>query len=910
MVFLHKIQDWISPRKWLTFFLILSAVEGAATLAYLLSIPADPKNSIFLGYSARRLGVMAVVVLGSLIFAGMAYLFKRKADWSGRINKALKRPTFVSSSILAILTAAFLVGWALSWSPPYRFIPYDLYFKGLLPVIVWATVMCAQAGILIANLQYGINFGRLRQVGSEPAVRASLMVMACIGFVWIIIFMTGWGTNPDVVYWNSPGVPILGLQVLIAWAAGLGALLAGVWLARRLLRNWGIGVDIFLFVVIWVTAALMWAAEPQVRSFFAPQPAPPNHEFYPISDAMTYDLAAQFALIGQGLDNGQHTDKPLLSTFLVLVHLIAGQDFDQVANVQAIFLALLPALLYALGRALHSRPAGVMAGLLAAFKGKNAISSAWMVLSANPKALTSELPMAVILALLTLLTVLWLQRPERRFTVGMLAAGVIGLGTLTRHNAWVFVPFFALLGLKVLWGRKRQIVPGAALLAIAFAASIAPWMVRTMTVTGSPLYFLGPLESVVLEDRYAEIEGDGIQDAGKSEPIEILLEGIKPSLDGESPAESGAAQPAQATAPVGSAGLPPETAATQALQVAELPKPLTPGARLVEGLQFIPSHYFHNLITSILVLPLSPVNDDLRTTIMSEDSLWQVDRVSIQMPIDLLLLVINLLCVGVGVGVVWRRWRLAGLAPLLTFSIYHLGTAAARTSGGRYIVPVDWVVYFYFAIGVVQLSLWGLALFGRRAEGAVEDVQQAPGSKLAGWGRLAGSLALLALIGATPLMVDKLIPGRYSAATRQEVKVILIERDLTADLGMDQAELEEFVENQAAFTWMGRGLYPRFYNHDAGVSAKSAYAPLPYQRLIFTLAARHGPEYGILPTMHYIEYFPNGSDVIVLGCRNTEANVLALIVLGEVDQVYLRTPEIPIDCPTRAPLCDGNGNCL
>jgi hypothetical protein len=899
MAFLHRIQNWISPRRWLTFFLALSAVEGAATIVYLLSIPADPKNSIFMGYSARRLAVMGVVILGSLVFAGVAYLFERKADWRERANALLIQRTKISTVFLAGWVLIFLVGWMLSWSPSYRFTPYDLYFKGLLPIIVWITAISGQAGLLMANLQYGIDSRRLRQrlPGYASARRASIIAIVGIGLVWIVIFLTRWGVEPDVVYWNSPGVPIMGLQVLIAWVVSLGTLMAGKWLARRLSRKWSLGVDIFLFVTIWVLAAILWTAEPQVRSFFAPQPAPPNHAFYPISDAMTYDLAAQFALIGQGLENGQHTDKPLLSTFLVIVHLIAGQDFDRVANVQAILLALLPALLYALGRALHSRPAGVLAGLLAAFKGKNAIASAWMVLSANPKVLTSELPMAVLLALLTLFMVLWLQRPQRRFAYGMLAAGLIGLGTLVRHNAWVFVPFFAMLGLHELWRVKRRAVLGAVLLVIAFAVSIAPWMIRTMMVTGSPLYFLGPLESVVLDDRYIEMEGEGVQDAGSSQPGEDLPESISSPLD---------------QAPVGDEEPltePSENAVTQPAQTAAPSEPLQ--GRLAEALQFVPRHYFHNWITSVMVMPLSPVNDDLRTTIMSAGSIWQAEWASPRQPLEMLLLVLNLIILGVGLGVCWSRWRVAGLLPLLTFSIYHLGTAAARTSGGRYVVPVDWVVYFYFAVGIMQLSLWLLVLLGRSSESLVEESQPIEtGDLRIGWGRLTASLGLLAIVGATPLVVDKLIPRHYQAETRQEVKEILIVRGLVDDLGMDRAELEAFVENQAAFIWMGRGLYPRFYNHDAGVSAKGAYAPLPYQRLIFTLLARHGSVYGVLPRMSYVEYFPNGSDIIVLGCRNTEANVLALIILGEEDHIYLRTPATPIDCPTRAPLCDGNGNCL
>src|SRR4030095_1531448 len=37
------------------------------------------------------------------------------------------------------------------------------------------------------------------------------------------------------------------------------------------------------------------------------------------------------------------------------------------------------------------------------------------------------------------------------------------------------------------------------------------------------------------------------------------------------------------------------------------------------------------------------------------------------------------------------------------FMFYNISNGFARTSGGRYIVPIDWIVILYFLIGVFQV---------------------------------------------------------------------------------------------------------------------------------------------------------------------------------------------------------------
>jgi hypothetical protein len=57
-------------------------------------------------------------------------------------------------------------------------------------------------------------------------------------------------------------------------------------------------------------------------------------------------------------------------------------------------------------------------------------------------------------------------------------------------------------------------------------------------------------------------------------------------------------------------------------------------------------------------------------------------------------------------------------------------------------------------------------------------------------------------------------------------------------------------------------------------------------------------------------YFPNASDVIVLGCRQGQNfDALAVVVINEKTMVYVRQPASPLQCPLQTPVCNENHVC-
>jgi len=78
----------------------------------------------------------------------------------------------------------------------------------------------------------------------------------------------------------------------------------------------------------------LWIYLPAHSNYFAPGPYPPSFQAYPFSDAEIYDLGAQYALIGQRLNNFGYVDKPLYTFLLFLFHSVAGQSTARVLVLQ------------------------------------------------------------------------------------------------------------------------------------------------------------------------------------------------------------------------------------------------------------------------------------------------------------------------------------------------------------------------------------------------------------------------------------------------------------------------------------------------------------------------------------------------------------------------------------------------
>jgi hypothetical protein len=286
----------------------------------------------------------------------------------------------------------------------------------------------------------------------------------------------------------------------------------------------------------------------------------------------------------------------------------------------------------------------------------------------------------------------------------------------------------------------------------------------------------------------------------------------------------------------------------------------------------------------------------------------------------------NLIVFSIGIGTTWKRVKYPALVPLMVFLFYSLANAFARTSGGRYIVPVDWVVYFYYALGLVEVIRFCLSAIGFQINGFFEifvDQRADNGSAKLNW-RKAGFVILpFFLVVAMLPAIELASPGEKPRETRASLLEQLDENSFFEKSGVSRQDIEKFLKSPGATLLSGHGFYPRFYSYEEGEpimpDEMTPYTAREFPRLVFTLLLPRTDRPVVLPVERSRLYFPDAAEVIVAGCLVGDSTVFAsylnyidaafVVILDDPVTVHVRVPDAPLVCPLREPVCDNNHFC-
>ena len=872
----------IPHRLGLFYFFLAANLEALAALLYLFSIPADPKNSFIAGYSLPRLVALAGMLAIFLATAFLAYLAFRSPQ---RILvfidplMASRKKKYLAVLVFAVL---FLSAWLVIFIPSYQFANYGAYVDRLRPMLAWLALFSLQAGVVL--LIKDRVPGQEAWQDQKSVLRVWGIILGIVLLVWGLIAVTGLGNKPDPLYWNQPGVPLLGGQVLFAWLIGIILILGGLnrritgWLAKIKVNR----LDLVIFLIIWLATAFVWTHVPFPGSFFAPGPYPPNQQLYPFSDAAKYDTDAQFAFLGLGMNDSNYTDKPLYSTFLLLLHILFGQRYDWIVLTQVIVLAIFPSLLYLLGKALHSWSAGIPVAVLAIFQEINSISASQLLLSSNTQLLLSEVPTAVGLALFTYFMVRWLKEPERRTVFPLLAGGVLGLCTLIRHNPWLLLVVVVGMSFIVYGRRRKKWFQAGVLFAVGMGLVICPWMARSWYYNHTPFYFMKTLNGSFFTSRYYTVQD------------------IQPTPMGATPRPTSV--PTRTATPPAVTATPGPTRTPRPLiaQIEENIKHVT--RKIPVALDFVPAHFFHNIIASVITLPASLEMNDLQHTVASPNSFWSEDWKGSLTAGQTVMLLIDLALLALGIACSWKRLRYVGLFPLVMGLFYFLSNGIARTSGGRYLVPAVWVIYFYFGLGVIQMIQMMIGWITNNSVIHEAEIHQgeAPLARPTPSRVLVLLALLLFLIGAILPVSERVFPRVFSIQwTNTQRAAKWLPQGSLEKAGLQVGDLAAFLKDENATVLVGRVLYPRFYPANKGEPDRlSPYSNRPYPRLVFEMIGPNQDQGVVLPMAKSPASFSQGIDAVVLGClTKLGVDAIAVVVIHPEVKVYLRSPGVSLVCP-------------
>jgi len=327
---------------------------------------------------------------------------------------------------------------------------------------------------------------------------------------------------------------------------------------------------------------------------------------------------------------------------------------------------------------------------------------------------------------------------------------------------------------------------------------------------------------------------------------------------------------------------------------------------------FSSNHFLHNIITSILILPTTPLLDDLEHLIRERNPYyWKAEWDGTFNGTAPLFLVLNLFFIATGIAFAWKEKRLAGLTPLAIFVAYNISNGVARTSGGRYIVPVDWIVPLYYLLGVFYVISWVSNSMGAQWNIFSKTSEQAT-PKYNGTNQLSKTLFVFVILFGLGWLIplsENLRQPRYQNINPTEI--LATNRALVEDAGLKSDDLVKFLQSPNASMFIGRALYPRYYKMNQG-SFPSAFYPyntLGFPRTAFKVIGPAG-EYSVVLPGDVPQYLPHTSDVLVLGCNGQDYfDALVVIVLGDNGLIYTRQPESELQCPLQQPVCNNNSVC-
>ncbi|MBI3167902.1 MAG: glycosyltransferase family 39 protein [Chloroflexi bacterium] len=785
--------------KFLPWFFFAAAFQSLIAIVILLRIPSE-------GISFARLVLLGV--MGGLFLAGIGLGLFARRDLS-RFERFITTPVILFSALLTLTFSLIL--FLLRYLNPERLLPF---YERLSPLLWLLFFLAFEATIFLLLLKNGFHSRSLSD--RKPIYLAAFTVYCSLIIVFLFVAITKIGITPDTGYWGEPGVAIQGWHFVVALLIGFSTLLLSTF--HSSVRSLPVGLSnssliphplSFIPFALYLLAAILWPGVPleTLANSFYVSITPPTNMPLPYSDAGFYDFSAQSLLIGTGYFGGI-PPRPLYVVFLAFLHLLFDQSYPAIIAAQTLVLALFPVALYFLAKKLHSPAAGVTVALFAIFREYTGLWIASNTRVANSKVFTTDFPTAFSIVIICLVILWWLERRDLRST--LITGGAFGVFLLFRTQSMLTLPFLFLLVLLVLNFKWGEWIKAGIVFAATMLLAVLPWLTHNYTISGK-FSFDDPNQVAIIYSQYAFT---GNLDLSQFDPKTDSVRERIVSFTLENPA-----------------------------YVAN----------------FITSHFLNTEIGGLLSLPLIKPFNGLQEPV----NLYWVEWNGTLEWYNIILLLVYLALIAIGFGAAWRRMRWLSLIPLVFNLGYALSNGIARFSSWRYNMPVDWVVYFYFAIGVAEIFGALPLLFGVKGEKILTEYE-APEVKTIQFGdfRLLHLLPVLAFVfvGSLPWLAKGLAEPRYTST--QDELIAKLESS-----GYDRNEIQAFLQQPKAVLAEGRLLFPRMYWRGEGLSSANpwpAYVIQDFPRIGFILI-NSSHQNLIYPTKELLD-FPQGADSIVLAC--------------------------------------------
>ena len=946
---MEKHHKFHSDQQALNLTLSAAALATIICTIELLRIPTDSKNAFLFGLSKERL---LMLIVFTVIFIINLFCLLQREKLANKLAGSQKGKIF--SMILTIIPLFFLL------MPDYRFDRAAAYFTRLRPFILW--IFLTSFFFLLFFIYTQDKFSGFREtiknLCSQKKFILPVLAALCCGVLFVEI--TGLGQTVESALWNKNGIPLQSIQLFVSvvvfylfWKTGLFSRIGN---SKRLLN----------FLLIWAVSALIWSLAPMADHFFAPGPYAPDGAFFPYSDAQNYDFAAQTALLGWRYNMKRTLLKPTLAFISFLSHLVTGNDNNLSMMVQSALYAILPAVIYLFGTAIGGNGCGYLAAALSLIKEWNALQTR-TVLTIHSRLFMSEFLMQILLAVYCYALFRWLKRDKKESLYAITAGGTLALGIFTRYNFAAFLPAGLLLVLIAYRKNFLRLLKTVILFCLTAALTAAPLLYRDKDISWG-LYdeLKYTVESILLKTRLSnpdpEIPVEVIppesipteitpEEAIQAEPLSSPETVTEPNVDPETQTDtvrsaepmnvtemvsvteksegtSSIAEEADDTSPEINTGILLEEAAETEQQEApepEIPDDLRESEKeelntgqitqensdinstvTLPVYQSIINHGLHNFIASALTLPMELTFDDLEHLYTQEGSgLWRDSFRGDYSAGQWTFLFVWIILGAAAAGMLIKDHGLAGFSIPYFWIVYAFSIGISRSSGGRYVVPTNWIPMMLLAYSITLLF----------SKGKIHLREIEP-SSLPLWQPLTVMFGFFAFFSAMYLL-EIHMPRRQTKAPEGDLAVL---QERLSDHGEIDWDLVRTQQQQGLLhVTHGIALYPRFYYFRDGENVKNDLLMWKeYSRLTFTGADfRDGwnslSQGYMMPHTEQINDLPHGSVFRAISCKADYAyeDVLAVTVETKDGEVYtyVRDPLPAFSCPVPEPVCYSLENC-
>ncbi|MCP4143104.1 MAG: hypothetical protein GY755_22930 [Chloroflexi bacterium] len=593
--------------------------------------------------------------------------------------------------------------------------------------------------------------------------------------------------------------------------------------------------DTIFALLIWGIAIAIWWSVPMdvlKSSFYAPF-AYPLGKPLPYSDAGFYDYLSQGLLLGNGFLS-PIPPRPLYLVFLTGLRALVGiNDYDKIMLGQTIVYALFPVVLYFLGKNLHSRAAGITIAFFGIFREWTNLLVSSQTRVSNSRTTLTDLPTALLLGLVALVVIYWLKNRSNKRILPFISGGLFGMLLLLRTQSMLILPFILLLALLIFLPNWKNWIRVSIIFIFGVALSISPWLTRNARLTGK-ITFDDPSQLAVLANQYKATDNLSTEFDHENESVSNSVLGF---------------------------------ALQNPAYVAN----------------FIATHFLATEINGLFALPnIEPFNG-----FQEPPNVYWTNWDGHLSSANQFLVVFYLAIIALGIGASWKKLKWVGLVPLAFSLGYAFSNGVARFSGWRYDFPADWIAYFYFGIGFAELLFILASFFGLKADKKDETPVQLSNSPSSPWQWILASFLFLS-IGFSPLVLEKNIPAHFEPLSKEE---------FIATVSANSAEIEPFMAQENTNILMGRLIYPRFFSRGSGIYSANpwpAYAEQDFARMGFVLINERNTQV-LFPVKHMPVEFPNGVDVILLGCQKDRYLEARAVYVMEREQMLLSEREF-ISC--------------